>query len=414
MMPDHLTAVLSFSRIPRDRRVLRQCALLAEMGDRPLVIGYGATRDDIGYEFRRWPVPQPTVSHRVSTVLRQGPAYLGLWAAKLGFWAEPRHRWALRELRKSSARLVIANDWPALIVAQRWKAETGGIVHYDTHEFATLEFDENLSWRLIYKRFVTLLEASAIRAADTVSTVGPRLADALQAHYGLAAPPLVIRNIPNQIELPASTPPQWPLRLLYHGQVLPDRGLEALLGSIPSWNTAHSLTIRGDGDAGYLNDLKRRASALPAGRVVFEPAVPPDEVMPLAAAHADLGVHFTPLETKQRHFSLPNKLFEYIGSGLAVAVSPGADLRQIVQGYGLGVVSRDASALAIAEAINGLDVAQVTQYREKARLAASELCWEHERHILRENLERLLGGALGGLRAGTGRGPAERQDLKLA
>ena len=410
MMPDHLTAVLSFSRIPRDRRVLRQCALLTEMGDRPLVIGYGAPSDDIGYEFRRWPVPQPTASHRASTVLRQGPAYLGLWAAKLGFWAEPRHRWALQELRTSSARLVIANDWPALIVAQRWKAETGGIVHYDTHEFATLEFDENLSWRLIYKRFVTLLEASAISSADTVSTVGPRLADAMQAHYSLPERPLVIRNIPNQIELPALTPPHWPLRLLYHGQVLPDRGLEALLDSIPAWKTAHSLTIRGDGDAGYLSDLKRRASPLPAGRVVFEAAVPPDDVMPLAAANADLGVHFTPLETKQRHFSLPNKLFEYIGSGLAVAVSPGADLKQIVQGYGLGVVSRDASAAAIAEAINSLDAAQVKQYREKARLAATELCWEHEQHILRENLEQLLSGS----HAGIAREQAGHQGLKLA
>jgi glycosyltransferase involved in cell wall biosynthesis len=216
------------------------------------------------------------------------------------------------------------------------------------------------------------------------------LADALQAHYGLAARPLVIRNIPNRITLPASTPPHWPLRLLYHGQVLPDRGLEALLDSVAHWKTPHRLTIRGDGDAGYLDDLKRRAGGVPSGRIVFEAAVPPDEVMPLAAAGADLGVHFTPLETKQRHFSLPNKLFEYIGSGLAVAVSPGADLRQIVEGYGLGVVSRDAGPAAIAEAINGLDTARVAHYREQARLAAAELCWEHEQRILRESLEKLL------------------------
>ncbi|WP_454515792.1 glycosyltransferase [Bosea thiooxidans] len=392
-MQDHQTAVLSFSRIPRDRRVLRQCDLLAQMGSPPLVIGYAAAGEDIGHEFRRWPVPQPTASHRLSTVLRQVPANLGLWAAELGFWAEPRHRWALQELRQSRVRLVIANDWPALIVARRWKAETGGAVHYDTHEFATLEFDESLAWRVIYKRFVTLLEASAIGSADAVSTVGPRLADALQARYRLATRPLVIRNIPNRIELPAPAPPHWPLRLLYHGQVLPDRGLEALLDSIPLWQTPHTLTIRGDGDKRYLSELKRRASTVPAGRVVFEPAVAPDDVMPLAAASADLGVHFTPLETKQRHFSLPNKLFEYIGSGLAVAVSPGADLRQIVQRYGLGVVSQDAGATAIAAAINSLDAVQVAHYRKQARLAAAELCWEREQYILRESLERRLGSA---------------------
>jgi len=408
-MSDPLTAVLSFSRLPRDRRVLRQCALLAQMGYPPRVIGYGAAGDDIGHDFRRWPVPQPTVSHRVSTVLRQGPAYLGLRAAELGFWAEPRHRWALGELRRSQARLVIANDWPALIVAKRWKAETGGAIHYDSHEFATLEFDENLSWRLIYKRFVTLLEASAIGSADIISTVGPRLADALQAYYGLATRPLAIRNIPNRIALPAASPPHWPLRLLYHGQVLPNRGLEALLDSAPHWQTPHTLTIRGDGDAGYLDELRRRASSVPSGHIVFEAAVPPDDVMPLAAASADLGVHFTPLETKQRHFSLPNKLFEYIGSGLAVAVSPGADLREIVQGYGLGVVSRDAGPAAIAEAINGLNAAQVAHYREQARLAAAKLCWEHEQHILRESLEKLLGNAKGYSRGEASRKADDRQ-----
>lgn len=389
-MADYPPAILSFSRIPRDRRVLRQCTLLAEMGYPPIVIGYGAAGDDVGQDFRRWPVPRPTVSHRFSTVLRQSLAYLGRPAAGIGFWAEPRHRWALQQLRESKAHLVIANDWPALVVAKRWKEETGGLVHYDAHEFATLEFDENFAWRLIYKRFVTLLEGSSIGAADVVSTVGPRLAEALQAFYHLPVRPLVIRNIPNRIDLPALTPPQWPLRLLYHGQVLPDRGLEALLDSVPLWHAPHKLTIRGDGHPKYLKALTERASRLPAGRITFEAAVSPDAVMPLAAAGADLGVHFTPLETKQRHFSLPNKLFEYIGAGLAVAVSPGADLKEIVEGYGVGVVSTDAGAKAVAQAINSLDPAKVEIYRAQARIAACELCWEHEQEMLRVSLVPML------------------------
>ncbi len=389
-------AVLSFSRIARDRRVLRQCALLAEMGSPPQVIGYGEERDLIAYEFARWPVPRPTAGHRVSTLLRQLPAHLGEWAARAGFWAEPRHRWALRQLRASGAEMVLANDWPALVVAARWKAETGGRIHYDTHEFATLEFDERQLWRIVYKPFVTHLERAAIRAADAVSTVGPHLADELQRHYALDQRPLVIRNIPNRIALPEAVGTHWPLRLLYHGQILPDRGLETLIDSIPHWRVPHSLTIRGDGDPAYVERLRRRAGGIaPGASIIFEPAVPPDEVMPIAAATADLGVHFTPLETKQRHFSLPNKLFEYIGSGLAVAVSPGADLRQIVEGHGVGVASADASPRAVAAAINGLDAAQVERFRAKARIAAGVLCWEHEQDILRASLEPMLEMSLG-------------------
>lgn len=387
------TAVLSFSRIARDRRVLRQCELLAQMGAAPLVLAYGNPQDEIPFAFERLPVPEPTPRRRANTLVRQLPAHLGAWAAHIGFWAAAQHRWALARLLASDARIVIANDWPALIVAARWKAKTGGYVHYDTHEFATLEFDERWIWRLLYKRFVTHLERDAIGAADTVSTVGPKLADALQAFYGLAERPLVIRNIPNRITLAEEVTTQWPLRLLYHGQVLPDRGLEALIDSIAHWRIAHRLTIRGDGDPAYIERLRRRAGEIaPDAPIVFEPAVPPDQVMPIAAATADLGVHFTPLETTQRHFSLPNKLFEYIGSGLAVAVSPGADLRQIVEGHGVGVASADASPQAVAAAINKLDVTQVERFRARARIAAGELCWEHERDILRASLEPVLYG----------------------
>jgi sulfite reductase beta subunit-like hemoprotein len=112
--------------------------------------------------------------------------------------------------------------------------------------------------------------------------------------------------------------------------------------------------------------------------------------MALAAASADLGVHFTPLETKQRHFSMPNKLFEYIGAGLAVAVSPGADLRAIVESYDVGVVSADAGAEASAAAINSLTPERVAGFRQAARQAARTLCWEVEREKLAEHLRPLL------------------------
>lgn len=384
-------AVLSFSRIARDRRVLRQCALLDAMGHRPLVIAYADEGETIPFSLKSWPVPRPTTWHRLKTVARQAPAHLGSKAARAGFWIEPRYRWALSELMRFRPDFVIANDWPALVVAAALKEKTGASIHYDTHEFATLEFDESLWWRLIYKPMVTHLERAYIGAASSISTVGPRLSEALQARYDLAVAPLVVRNIPDRITPREPFTTAWPLRILYHGQILPDRGLEALIDSMPRWHVQHKLTIRGDGHASYLAGLRRRVAETGCNSfVVFEPAVSPCEVMPLASRSADLGVHFTPLGTKQRHFSLPNKFFEYVGSGLAVAVSPGADLKRIVESYGVGVVSRDASAAAIAEAINGLTRELVVNFKAKARNAARTLCWENEQSILREALEPSL------------------------
>ena|GEM_PF-1285563 len=385
-------AVLSFSRISRDRRVLRQCALLKELGYSPVVIGYGDQGEAIGHDFESWPVPQPTTWHRIRTVARQLPAHLGGGAAKLGFWMEPRHRWALDRLRRHRCSLVLANDWPALVVAAAWKIESGAKLIYDTHEFATLEFDERAWWRVVYKPFVTQLERAYIREADDVITVGPSLARALEAQYGLLKRVLVIRNTPNRIELSETSNTRWPLRVLYHGAVLPDRGLEALIDSLPMWHEAHQVTIRGDGSQGYIRKLQQQVAAVGCERqVTFESAVRPEEVMPLAARTADLGVHFTPLDTEQRHFSLPNKLFEYVGAGLAVAVSPGADLKRVVERHGFGVVSSGAKPQAIAATINALSQARVVELRANARAAAADLCWEQERVALRDLLGVYLG-----------------------
>jgi glycosyltransferase involved in cell wall biosynthesis len=361
------------------------------MGEKPLVIAYADEDENIPFSLSRWPAPCPTMAHRLKTVARQLPAHLGLSAARAGFWVERRHRWALDELRRHRPRLVMANDWPALVVAAAYKDEYGGFIHYDTHEFAMLEFDERAFWRVVYKPMVTHLEGSCIGAADTISTVGPKLAEALEAHYRLAQRPAVIRNIPDRIRLDEQAETAWPLRILYHGQVLPDRGLEALISSIPLWRAPHRLTIRGDGDEGYIAGLKAKVAATGRAELVtFEKAVNPDEVMPLAARTADLGVHFSPLGTDQRHFSLPNKLFEYIGAGLAVAVSPGVDLRAVVESHGVGVVSRDAIAEGVAEVINNLTQASVANFKVAARRAAQTLCWASECEVLRAVLVPLI------------------------
>jgi glycosyltransferase involved in cell wall biosynthesis len=287
--------------------------------------------------------------------------------------------------------VVIANDWPALVVAAAYKRAHGGKIHYDTHEFATLEFDERWWWRTVYKPMVRRLESGSLDAADGISTVGDRLADALASHYDLPARPAVVRNIPDGISLPDVAPAQWPLRILYHGRVLPDRGLETLLLSVKQWTTPHHVTIRGDGDGSYIAQLKSIVAAEGiGGQVTFAQAVPPRRVMPVAAETADLGVHFTPLGTDQRHFSLPNKVFEYIGAGLAIAVSPGADLKALVEAHGVGVIAHDDTAGGAAAAINSLTQQSVDAFKHAARRAARTLCWAKERHRLAEALAPLL------------------------
>lgn len=381
-------AVLSFSPIARDRRVLRQCALLAEMGHPPLAIGYGEVGDAIPYALEKQPPPRPTIWHRAKTIVQKAPAWLGPRAAMLGFWAEPHHRWALRRLRQASPRAVVANDWPALVVAAAYKAESGARVLYDSHEFATQQLEEQLRWRLLHKPAVVHLERAAIASADAVITVGPSLAAELRDLYGLRQVPTVVRNMPER-----SNPPEaeaaWPLRILYHGHLLPHRGLEALIASTRLWRQAHRLILRGNGPPAFVRTLHGLAADAKT-EIRFEPAVPPDEVVPVAAKTADVGAFFTTLGTVQRRYTLPNKLFEYIAAGLAVAISPAQDMQSLVEAHDVGTVSDGEGPHAIAAAINGLTHDAVQRWRANARKAARILCWEEERNVLRGVLEPLL------------------------
>ena len=385
--------VLSFSPIARDTRVLRQCALLKEMGHSLHVIAYADEKDDISFPLSRWPIPRPTTLHRLKTVSRQLPAHLGLSAARAGFWVEPAHRWAFQELQRLNPQLVVANDWSALVVAAAWKAKNGGLIHFDVHEFATQEFDESLWWRTIYKPMVTHLERFALPSADSLSTVGPSLANALQSLYGLAKKPMVIRSTPERVDMLLNTDCPWPMRVLFHGHMLPDRGLEPLLRSVALWREHHTLLIRGSGPEAYLASLRALTADLPPGQVRFEPAVAQKDVVTTAAATADLGVFFTPLRTGQHHCNLPNKIFEYIAAGLAVAVSAAPDLRSTVEEYGVGVVSNDAGHEAIAASINSLTKEKMLSFKAAARTASQTLCWQKESEVLRATFEALLANA---------------------
>jgi glycosyltransferase involved in cell wall biosynthesis len=115
-----------------------------------------------------------------------------------------------------------------------------------------------------------------------------------------------------------------------------------------------------------------------------------DQVMPSAAADSDVGLFTPPLDTEQRSLSLPNKLFEYIGAGLAVIVTPGDDLKEIVLRHGVGAVTADDGLPALVAALDALTPERVASFRQAARRASAELCWEVEQEQMAAILRRHL------------------------
>jgi glycosyltransferase involved in cell wall biosynthesis len=378
--------VLSLSDILRDGRVRRQCDAFHAAGWQVFAVGLGQSGEPVGWTLLA-PARPPVVPRQtgIARLLRRESTARSLLRVRLKpsyapefLWqVRPESRRVYREARQAAADVWVANDWPTLPVAARLAAESGGIYIYDSHELAVAEFSESGWWRFWQRPLASAVEDRFIRDASSISTVSPGIADCLQRRYGLPKCPLVIRN----------TPPYQPvgfrrtmsrIGVLYHGIIVPGRGLEACIDSVALWRPEFSLTIRGNGSGSYLAALRRRIQLRGVtDRVAIAPPVAATALVAEAASF-DIGVFALPGHSLHNALALPNKFFEYVMAGLALCVSDLPEMTRLVRQYGLGQLITAAEPAAIARSINAFDPSAIDRCKRNALAAARTLCWERE------------------------------------
>lgn len=306
--------------------------------------------------------------------LRPEHAISAYWA---WYWPWPYVRQIYDLATSITADVWLANDWVMLPVAARLAKERGGIYVYDTHELAIDEYSERLRWRLIRRPFVKAIEDQFIRGAKHVSCVSHGIAVRIQELYGLQRTPLVIRNIPTY-SAATFRPTGNDIRILYHGIIAPERGLEQAIESVPAWRRDFSLTIRGIGRASYIASIQDRIDRLGLqGRVQIAPSVPMTELV-RAAMPFDIGLFALPGHSLHNMFALPNKFFEYIMAGLALCISDLPEMTNLLRAYNLGTIIARVDPDAIATAINSVEPKTIDMYKQNSIKAALELNWDNE------------------------------------
>lgn len=291
--------------------------------------------------------------------------------------------------------IFVANDWQMLPVAAAAAEEAGGITVYDSHELATEEYAERPEWRRAVRPVVAGIESRYVENARVISSVSPGISAHLQKAYGVSAPHFTLRNAPAYQPTPFR-PTGRPIRVLYHGIVAPGRGLEASIESVARWPADFSLTIRGPSSLpGYTEQLTALAAAKGvASRVMLAPPV----AMTALVAEArpfDIGLMALPGHSLHNQFALPNKVFEYLMAGLALAVSDLPEMATLVKETGAGFLVGDGSAAAIAAAINALDPAVLDAQRARALEAAKIYNWETESASVIDAYESAFRAAIG-------------------
>jgi len=298
--------------------------------------------------------------------------------AALWTWhQQARHQALLHAVAGLDTDLVIACDYTSLPAAVALAVSTGARLVYDSHEYAVREKDENHIWRILYPPYIRALEQSGLARAAGAMTVSEGIASAMAKEYGLDPAPTVIRNLPFYRAMPFRAPGEH-IVVHHHGSLVPGRGLELLIASVPLWHSRFSLRLRGPTAMDYRVALRAQIDRCGiTNRVSILPPLDPKDLIN-DAWEADIGIHLLPDFGNQNRFALPNKLFEYLMAGLAVVTTDLPEMRSILKEYGVGVVTSDAAPESVATTINALDNDHIAIYKQAALEAARSLCWEAE------------------------------------
>ena len=293
------------------------------------------------------------------------------------FWQLSPYLPAMKTLAEGleGPALWLANDWWMLPIAAAGVAKSGGVIAYDSHELATEEYAELPEWVKFQKPIVAAIESSLIGQAAIVTAVSPGILGHLKRTYDIRSPAITLRNAP-VYQPTAFRPVENSVRVLYHGLVRPNRGLEAAIESVPLWRHGGTLTIRGPCEPEFGRQLRLRVERLNLQqRVIFAPAEPMTELV-RAARDFDIGIMSLPDLSLHMRYALPNKLFEYMMAGLALLVTDLPEMGALVRETGAGIAIPEATPEAIAHAMNGLSAERLNQMKAAALEAARQFHWD--------------------------------------
>lgn len=263
---------------------------------------------------------------------------------------------------------------------------------YDSHEYFTGV--PEIQNRPFVKWVWTTIEKSIFPRLEHIITVSDSIADQYEKQYGIR--PTVVRNCAKRSEHIKSynrseigVPEDFLLLILQGGGINIDRGGEELIEAVSRLEKVF-LIIAGSGDV--IGLLKEKAIELNSfDRIRFISKLPWEEMMRYTKS-SDAGLSLDKDTNLNYHFSLPNKLFDYISAGIPVIAGNLPEVKKIIDENSCGICIPAVTPDEIGKAITRLrdDRILLNNMRLNSVSASESLNWDLESSKVKNFYEELF------------------------
>jgi glycosyltransferase involved in cell wall biosynthesis len=300
--------------------------------------------------------------------------------------------WVIRivvKFRKEPIVVVNCHGLSALPVGIFFKSLKKCKIIYDTHELET----ESNGLSGMRKTLAKLLERLLIRYSDSVIVVSNSIAEWYKRKYSIKKV-YVVRNIPEELGYGVRTPVSNILRdkfrikksdilFIYQGGLANGRGISMILDTFSKVTEDKHVVFMGKGALGNL--IKNYSCKFT--NIHFHNAVNPEEVLRYTSS-ADIGISLIENVCLSYYYSLPNKVFEYLLSGLPIIVSDFPEMGKFIDENKCGwKVNVDSKALF--DLIKNISNAELIEKKEEAIRCKNKFSWHMEEQLLLKIYEDL-------------------------
>jgi glycosyltransferase involved in cell wall biosynthesis len=352
-----------------DQRVHRVATTLMEMGFEVCLVG----------RLRHNSKPldaRPYETRRFKFIFETGKLFYLAYAIRMFWW-----------LLFQKVDVLLANDMDTMLPNFLVAKLRGKKLVYDSHEYWT-EVPELVD-RGLTRAIWLWLEQRTFPRVDAAYTVNESIAKIYSEKYKL--PVSVVRNLPFRAPSQASGVPKERL-LIYQGALNVGRGIELMIEAM-RFLPSYQLLIAGIGN--LEEPLQKLAAARPYHAQITFTGFVPAVALRLRTQASIFGLSLEADRGASYHFALPNKLFDYIQSGVPVLVSDLPEMAAVVRTHAVGdvLLQSERKPELLAAKIRAIceNEDQYARYAANCRSAANTLTWENEQSRLQAVFAAYLG-----------------------